>query len=273
MKILRSLFVSLIFFVIPLVAPAKEIVLPQPQGFVSDFAGIIDQPTQRKLTNLIRELQEKTGAEIAVVTVETTQPLTPFDYALKIAETWKPGAKGKDNGVVFLVASKDHKMFVTTGYGVEGMLPDGKVGAIQDQYIVPAFKQGNYSQGILAGAQAMAAEIAQGYGVTLTGVPAPRSRGKDVPIDPLLLFLLFIFLFIILASFARANRGRYNRYGGGIYNDGGYGGGGFGNGGFGGSGGGFGGFGGGGGDFGGGGGGFGGFGGGDSGGGGAGRDW
>ena len=171
MKSLRTLLVVLCLIVAPLITQAEEVVLPQPQGFVSDFAGIIDQPTQRKLTNLIRELQEKTGAEIAVVTVETTQPLTTFDYAMKIAETWKPGAKGKDNGVVFLVVSKDRKMFVTTGYGVEGMLPDGKVGAIQDQYIVPAFKQGNYSQGILAGTQAMAGEIAREYGVTLTGAP------------------------------------------------------------------------------------------------------
>jgi len=266
MKSLYPLLLALCLTAIPLATQAEDITLPQPQGFVSDFAGIIDQPTRRKLTNLIRELQEKTGAEIAVVTVETTQPLTPFDYAMKIAETWKPGAKGKDNGVVFLVASKDHKMFITTGYGVEGVLPDGKVGAIQDQYIVPAFKQGNYSQGILAGTQAMAAEIAQEYGVTLTGVPTPRRRSNEAPVDPLLLFLLLIFIFVILSSFARANRGRYNRYGGGIYNDGGYGGWGFGNGGFGGSGGGFGGFGGGGGDFGG-------FGGGSSGGGGAGRDW
>lgn len=275
MKSFRTLLVVFVLLT-PFVAWAEEVVLPQPQGFVSDFAGVIDAPTQRRLTNLIRELQEKTGAEIAVVTVETTQPLTTFDYALKIFETWKPGAKGKDNGVVFLIASKDRKMFVTTGYGVEGMLPDGKVGAIQDQYIVPAFRQGNYSQGILAGTQAMAAEIAQGYGVTLTGVSSPRRRNTEAPMDPLLLFLLLIFLFFVLSSFARANRRRYNnRYGGGMYHDGGYGGWGFGNGGFGGSGGGFGGFGGGGGDFGGGsgGGGFGGFGGGDSGGGGAGRDW
>ena len=266
MKPLRTLLAVLCLIVAPLISRAEEVVIPQPQGFVSDFAGVIDQPTRSKLTNLIRELQQKTGAEIAVVTVETTQPLTPFDYALKIFETWKPGAKGKDNGVVFLVVSKDRKMFVTTGYGVEGMLPDGKVGAIQDRYIVPAFKQGNYSQGILAGTQAMAAEIAQGYGVTLTGVPAPRRRGGEVPINPLFLFLLLIFLFFISSSFARANRGRYNRYGGGIYPGGGYGGWGFGNGGFGGGGGGFGGSGGGGGDFGG-------FGGGESGGGGAGRDW
>lgn len=272
MNPLRTLLVALCLTVISFTTQAEEVTLPQPQGFVSDFAGIIDQPTQRKLTNLIRELQEKTGAEIAVVTVETTQPLTTFDYALKVFETWKPGAKGKDNGVVFLVASKDRKIFVTTGYGVEGMLPDGKVGAIRDQYVVPAFKQGNYGQGILAGTQAMAAEIAQGYGVTLTGLPSQR-RGNEVPVDPLLVFLLFIVLFFILSSFARANRRRSNRHGGAIYHDGGYGGWGFGNGGFGGSGGGFGGFGGGGSDFGGGGGDFGGFGGGESGGGGAGGDW
>jgi uncharacterized protein len=265
MKALRSLLVLVVLLLTPFVLSAEEITLPQPQGFVSDFAGIIDQPTQRKLTDIIRELQEKTGAEIAIVTVETTQPLTTFDYALKIAETWKPGAQGKDNGVVFLVASKDRKMFITTGYGVEGMLPDGKVGAIQDQYIVPAFKQGNYSQGIFAGTQALATEIAQGYGITLTGSPS-RRRSNETPIDPLLVFFLFLLLFFILSSFARTNRRRYNRYGGAIYHDGGYGGWGFGNGGFGGSGGGFGGFGGGGGDFGG-------FGGGESGGGGAGGDW
>ncbi|MBM4256573.1 MAG: TPM domain-containing protein [Deltaproteobacteria bacterium] len=272
MNVLRALLVTIVLLLTPLILLAEEITIPQPHGVVSDFAGIIDQPTQRKLTNLIRELREKTGAEIAVVTVETTQPLTTFDYAVKIAETWKPGAQDKDNGVVFLVASKDRKMFITTGYGVEGMLPDGKVGAIQDQEIVPAFRHGNYSQGIWAGTQALATEIAHGYGVTLTGVPS-RRRGNEEPIDPLLLFFLLIVLFIILSSFSRAHRRRYSPYGGGIYHNGGYGGWGFGNGGFGGSGGGFGGFGGGGGDYGGSGSDFGGFGGGDFGGGGGGRDW
>ena len=266
MKFISILLIVLSLCQVSLAAQAEEVTIPQPQGFVSDFARIIDPQARRQLTNIIRELQEKTGAEIAVVTVESTQPLTTFDYAIKIAETWQPGAKGKDNGVVFLVASKDRKMFITTGYGVEGMLPDGKVGAIQDQYIVPAFKQGNYSQGILSGTQAIAQEIAQGYGVTLTGIPTQRRRNHDEPIDPLFLVLLFIFLFLVLSSFARRNRHQGNHYGGGRYHDGGYGGWGFGNGGFGGSGGGFGGFGGGGGDFGG-------FGGGESGGGGAGRDW
>lgn len=248
----------------PLWARGEEITIPPPQGFVSDFAGVIGQPTRQKLTNLIQELKEKTGAEIAVVTVATTQPLTPFDYAMKIAEAWKPGTKGKDNGVVFLVATKDRKMYISIGYGVEGILPDGKVGAIQDQYIVPAFKRGDYSQGILAGTQAMASEIAQEYGVSLTGVPAPRSRSQgETPIDFITLLVLFIFLTFLISAFTRTRRGQYmSSRRGRSYGDG-YGGWGFGGGGFGGSGGGFGGSGG---DFGG-------FGGGGFGGGGAGRDW
>jgi uncharacterized protein len=231
--------------------------LPSPQGVVSDFAGVISTSTRQQLTSLLQELKEKTSAEITVVTVDTTQPLSTFDYAMKIAETWKPGAKGQDNGVVFLVAVKDRKMFIVTGYGVEGALPDGKVGAIQDEYIVPAFKRGEYARGILEGARVMASVLAQEYGVTLTGVPSYSvgARGNRVgKLDPTLgLLFAFILFALLLASFTGTRRSRYTRFGGGRP----YGGhrGGFGGG------------------FGGGGGGFGGFGGGGFGGGGAGRDW
>ncbi len=234
--------------------------IPPPQGFVSDFAGVIDQPTRQRLTNLLRELQEKTGAEIAVVTVQTTQPLSPFDYAMKVADAWKPGAKGKDNGVVFLVATQDRKMYILTGYGVEGILPDGKVGAIQDEYIVPAFKQGDYAHGIAEGTRVMASLIAQEYGVTLAGVPVvavSERQGHGRQLDPSLAMLLaFILAAVLLSAFTGTRRSRYSRFGGGRTYGGGMGGG---------FGGGFGG--------GGSGGGFGGFGGGGFGGGGAGRDW
>ncbi|TMA60479.1 MAG: TPM domain-containing protein, partial [Deltaproteobacteria bacterium] len=111
MTSLCKLFLIVTLVLAPLCAGGEDITIPPPQGLVS---------ARQQLTRLLQELKDKTGAEIAVVTVETTQPLTPFDYALKLAEAWKPGAKGKDNGVVFLVATKDHKMFIATGYGVEG---------------------------------------------------------------------------------------------------------------------------------------------------------
>src|SRR5215510_12393655 len=180
----------LLVFALLRVADGEDVHIPTPQGLVSDFAGVIDQPTRQQLTLLLQELKDKTGAEIAVVTVQTTQPLTAFDYAIKIAEAWKPGAKGKDNGVVFLVATKDRKMFIATGYGVEGVLPDGKVGEIQDEYIVPYFKRGDYARGILAGAQVMADLIGKEYGVRLTGARLPRPQprtGEEAPPTMMLL--------------------------------------------------------------------------------------
>jgi uncharacterized protein len=238
------------------VANSEEIKIPPYQGLVSDFAGVITGTTRQQLTTLLQELKEKTGAEIAVVTVETTQPLSAFDYAMKVAEAWKPGAKGKDNGVVFLVATKDRKMFIVTGYGVEGVLPDGKVGAIQDEYIVPAFKQGDYARGILDGTRVMASLIAEEYGVTLSGVPLRPSPGtqrrEEIHLNPAMAMLLaFIFFAVVLSVFTGTRRSRYSRFGGSRSYGGGFGGGGFGGGG----------------------GGFDGFGGGGFGGGGAGRDW
>ncbi|HJY83389.1 MAG TPA: TPM domain-containing protein [Candidatus Binatia bacterium] len=228
-------------------AGGADLQIPAPQGLVSDFAGVIDQPTRQQLTRLLQELKDKTGAEIVIVTVETTQPLTAFDYAIKLAEAWKPGAKDKDNGVVFLVATKDRKMFVVTGYGIEGVLPDGKVGEIRDEYVVPYFKQGDYAHGILAGTQVMADLIADEYGVHLTGVqfPHPR-RGGEAPQDWMLLIFALIALGLVVAAFTGTRRSRYTRFGGARYQGGGFGGYGFGGGGFGGSRGDFGGFGGGG---------------------------
>jgi len=235
-------------------ANSAEPTIPTPRGYVSDFAGVLDGNTIREVDALIGELKAKTGAEIAVVVVNTTAPVTAFDYAMKIAESWKPGAAGKDNGVVFLVSVKDHQMFILTGYGVEGVLPDGRVGEIRDTLIRPAFRRGDFAGGIRAATETMAAIIARGAGVQLSRVapraPAPAKRPTLVtgllPILLLIIFLLFFFRFPLWPLLVGGP-------------------GGFGRGGFGG------GFGGGG--FSGGGGGFGGFGGGSFGGGGAGGDW
>lgn len=157
-------------------APAP---LPTPLGLVSDFAGVIDAATEERLTDRIKELKQKTGAEIAVVTLPTTQPDPVPDRALRIAEAWKPGDRDKDNGVVFLVAVQDRELFIATGYGIEGALPDGLVGEIRDRTIVPKFRAGDLAGGIEAGVDRMAAIIAREYHVELTGSPSP-----DAPAQP-----------------------------------------------------------------------------------------
>ncbi|MBI3783312.1 MAG: TPM domain-containing protein [Deltaproteobacteria bacterium] len=238
-------------------AESVEPVIPQPRGFVSDYVGVLDAATVRDLDALISELKAKAGSEIAVVIVHSTKPLTPFDYAMKVAEAWKPGDKKKDNGVVFLVAIDDREMFILTGYGVEGVLPDGRVGEIRDRLVVPAFRRGDIPGGVRAATETMAQLIARDAGVTLTGArPLARQQAQ-----PLAAWQMAVLLVLVILVFGAMTRGGLLPLfiGGGGFRGGGFGSG-FGGAGFGGG-------------FGGGGGGFGGFGGGDFGGGGAGGSW
>jgi uncharacterized protein len=245
------MWLGVVLLALAQLAAAAEPTVPSPRGYVSDFVGVIDPRTTDELNALIGELKVKTGAEIAVVVVNSTAPLTAFDYAMKIAEVWKPGTRGKDNGVVFLAAIADRQMFILTGYGVEDVLPDGKVGEIRDRLVRPAFRRGDYAEGIRAATQAMAAIIARGAGVQLSeGKPqAVDARSGPVPLGALLPILVFIILlFLVMGAWSvPLFLGRGGGFGGG--------------------------FGGGLGGFSGGGGGFGGFGGGSFGGGGAGGDW
>ena len=218
-----------------------EPTVPTPRGYVSDYAGVLDAATVRDLDALIGELKAKTGAEIAVVVVESTAPLTVFDYAMKIAEAWKPGTAGKDNGVVFVAAVKDRQLYILTGYGVEGILPDGKVGEIRDRLIRPAFRNGDYPGGIRAATEALAAIIAADAGVQLTH--AGRTPAAP-PVSPSMGLLAILIIIIVLMLVIRSPWMPLAVGGPGGFRTGGFGGG-FGGGGFGGGGGGFGGFGGG----------------------------
>ncbi|MDX2166558.1 MAG: TPM domain-containing protein [Deltaproteobacteria bacterium] len=242
-----------------LAAPLRGQTIPAPRGFVTDTAGVIDAQTEARIANLLTELQQKTGAEIAVLTVASTAPLDDFDYGMRVADQWKVGRKGEDSGVLMLVAVQDRKIRVFTGYGVEGILPDGLVGAIQDQEMLPSFRAGNLADGIWRGVAAIAQRIAAARGVTLNGMPAPRAPAAAAPQIPLwVMVLLLLLVFVVMSQVGGGPRGGLRRgRRGPVIMPGGFGGGG---------GGGFGGFGGGGG-------GFGGFGGGGFGGGGAGRSW
>lgn len=232
---------------------AAEPAIPKPEGFVNDLANVIPPETEQRLTALLEELQEKTGAEIAVLTVETTAPLDDFGYAMRVADAWKPGRKKEDTGIVFLVAVRDRKLRILVGYGLEGILPDGLVGEIEDREIVPPFRAGRYEGGIWDGVRALAFRIADARGVTLRGAPRPRASRPAPPALPgwVLLVLLIAFALVMLYQASRPRRFRRGGGYGPYFGFPGWGGGGFGGGG----------------------GGFGGFGGGDFGGGGAGRSW
>jgi len=209
------------------VAEGPEI--PPPRGFVNDFADVLDPVSERKLEALIEELRAKTTAEIAIVTVRSTRPLSAFDYAMKIAETWQPGARERDNGVVFLVAVEDREMFILTGYGVEGVLPDGRVGEIRDRLVLPHFRRGDYAAGISAGTAAIATILAKEYGITLTGMP--ERPLQPPPAEPELLAaasLLLLLLFLLMLAWNGVLPIAFSRRSGGPFFGGGFGGGGLG---------------------------------------------
>lgn len=139
-----------------------EVINPKEayNAWVSDMAGVIDDETERRINALIDELERTTTAEIAVVTIKRTDGRTPKEFATELFNRFGIGKKGKDNGVLVLLVMEERRIEVETGYGMEAILPDGKVGEILDTYVIPRFKRRDFGGGILAGVQAMAEAIA-----------------------------------------------------------------------------------------------------------------
>jgi uncharacterized protein len=240
---------------------------------VNDFAGVLDDASKRELDRRIQALHRASGDVVVVATVPTFQPYADVkEYAVKMFENQGRGigARGKDNGLLIVVAVEDRKVGIEVGYGLEGFVTDGFAGQTIREAILPAFRQGQYGTGLISGTTRIISRIAEGRGVQLTDVPqqvpvqTPARGGSERDFAEALGVLLFI-LFIIFMS-SRRTRRRRRHWGVGPWSGWNSGVGPFGTG-QGGFGGGFGGFGGGGG------GGFGGFGGGRSGGGGASGGW
>ncbi len=267
---LRSQLVVLAIFlcsVFPL-GLAEKVANIQPTGYVIDLANVIQPDAKAKISAMATELQQKTGAQIAVVTVNSLGGEDRDQYAVDLYKHLGVGPKKSDEGVLLLVAPKERQYKIEVGYGLEPVINDARAGDI-GRSMVPSFRAGDYSAAILSAMTQIAQLVATAKGVQLTGVPnrarAP-TRGTNIP-----WWLIFLGIFIVFNIIrALIRRGGGGGPGSGlrsrgswvppvVFLPGGWGGGG----GFGGSSGGFGG----------GGGGFGGFGGGMSGGGGAGGSW
>lgn len=149
---------------------------PNPIGAVNDFAQVISAQHKSGMEILAREVLEKTGTAIVVATVETIGDNTPSDYANRLYQVWGVGKKGEDKGVLIFLAVKERQIRIETGYGVEGILPDGLVGEILDRHAIPRFKEGDYGRGFAETMAAVSFIVAKAAGVTLTGVPPPENR-------------------------------------------------------------------------------------------------
>ncbi len=198
--------------------------LPAPTGFVNDYAGVIDQATKQSLEQKITAFKEKTNppVELAVAVVRTTGERPIFDYSLAVARGWGIGSKNDDNpSALLFVAIDDRKYFTQVSRDLEDELPDGLVGQLQRQYLVPEFKNGNYAKGISDTIDAYIRAIEQrqsGEPVTATQTEQRETRGSASICNTFVcLIILFVLMLIIFSRSGKSRRGGDDddRWGGG----------------------------------------------------------
>jgi len=235
---------------------AEQVKNLKPQGYVNDFAGVLSAQAKDKLTAVCAEVDQKAKAQIAVVTVSSLEGEPIEQFSIDLATSWGIGPKQKDRGVLILVAPNDRKYRVEIGYGLEPILPDGKVGGFGRE-AVPFLRQNDYSGAVFLITERIASVIAADQNVTLdslAGTTAPTSEPdhSHFPMSSIVWLIIFVIFLIspVLGFVLRLlfggvmdprRRGQWwdggPRYGGGSWGGGGFSGGG-GGGGFGGFGGG-----------------------------------
>lgn len=170
----------------------------QHVGDVNDFAKILNPADRAALEESCRSLREKNGAAFVIVIVDSLEGGEINDFTNKLFKQWGVGQKGKDNGLLLLVALRDRKARLEVGYGLEPIIPDALAGRILDEHLFPAFRQQRYADGLKAAVNRAAQLVERGQ-------PAPpEARQQPVPANPLLqkiLFTLFLALFIAIGSF------------------------------------------------------------------------
>jgi uncharacterized protein len=190
----------LALILLPCKIQAQALTFPQTNAPVNDFAEVIPSEYGARMDRLARVLWDKTGTALVVATFRDLGGESPRIFANKLYEAWGIGKSGEDKGVLLLVAVKERQVTFETGYGVEGILPDAKMGDILDQYVVPFLRRDEYGEGLLNGMAAVAQVVAQNAGVRLNldryapgaGIQ-PKARGV-IGLLPFFFFVLFIIL-------------------------------------------------------------------------------
>ncbi len=159
--------------------------IPRPSGYVTDEAGLLTADQIASLNRELAEYEGRTSNQIVVLTVKSLDGQDIESYSIAVAEAWKPGQKGKDNGAILLVAPNEHKVRIEAGYGLEGVLTDAKSSEIIRNVIAPRFKTGDYYGGITEAVSAMEAVIANEF------TAQDKIQEQAQSLLPIILMLLF----------------------------------------------------------------------------------
>jgi len=246
MRFLAALFVILCLFTPAMAAPT----FPTLTGRVVDEANILSPATEADLTQKLAALESKTSRQLVIVTLPSLQGYEISDYGYQLGRAWGIGQKKLNNGVLFIVAPKEHATRIEVGYGLEPILTDALSSVIIQTQALPHFRRNDFDSGVTAAANALIQQLSLERSEAEARAAAAAKQvqnrqGEDLPGWLVLLIFLGIFGFIFFQSGGGGPPGRRGGggpyYGGGGWPGGGWGGGGFGGGGFGGGGGGFGG--------------------------------
>jgi uncharacterized protein len=225
----------------PICAHAEPVSQLHPSNYINDFAHVLSPETATELNDIAQQIDQKAKAQIAVVTINSLDGRDIESYTVDLLKQWGIGNKSTNRGVLILIAVKDHRYRTEVGYGLEPILPDGKVGGFWRE-VVPLLKQGDYDQAIKQNTERVASVIAEDAGVQLTGAssgsaerPPPSRPSAGISLGGVV--ILIIVVIIVLATPLRSilfwmllsgGGGRGGGWGGGGFGGGGGGGGGFG---------------------------------------------
>jgi uncharacterized protein len=206
---LRQPFLAGIILVALALGLASALDVPPLRGRVNDYAGVMSQNQVRSLESQLAQFEQDTGHQVAVLTIPTLDGEDIEGFSIRVAENWKIGKKGFDNGVILVVAIKDRRLRLEVGYGLEGVLPDAIAKTIISDYIVPGFRAQNYAGGIIAGIDAVLKVI--------KNEPLPESaRKKDgnqgSELNSIAMFAITLAVFGLMAFASTANRRRNNMW-------------------------------------------------------------
>lgn len=208
-------FVASIFLLVPYVnaqnLPGDYLNIPRPQAYVNDFAEIISATEKTSLEQILVDFEKNSGNEVVVVTVPSLQEMTIEDFTVRLFEKWGIGKKGKDNGLLFLVAPTERKVRFEAGYGLEPYITDSTAGRIIRSFAEPNFKEGNFDLGIHQSMIAALGVIRDKGGIENLP-PEPAGEGSflgnilGLIFNPFIFFFLFSIFSYIASYFGRSKR-------------------------------------------------------------------
>ncbi len=195
MKLAKSILFSLtLFLLFPAFAFSQN--LSAPTAYVSDFAEVLSPEFENSLNQNLADFDNKTGNQIAVVTVKSLDGLTVEEFAINLAEKWDIGQEDKDTGLLFLFAPNEKKVRIEIGYGLEHLLTDGQSGYILDTQFIPEYKKNDYEQAILNTVTAIESELNDPNQEPIPVTPSSDSSNFPAYLPFLIIFLIYLFSYL-----------------------------------------------------------------------------